>query len=380
MSRHESSNGDGRNIIVIGASAGGIQVLQDLMSGLPENLPAAVFVAVHTSPSSPGILPQILDRAGPLSAAHARNREKIRMGRVYVAPPDFHLLIDDGETLVTRGPKENGFRPAVDALFRTAARAHGRRVVGVVLTGGLDDGTVGLTHIKSEGGIAIVQDPLEAVFPSMPRSAVDNVDVDHVVPVAEMPALLTRLASEPLMKGEGMSRRGNGRPDVAEVGKAALHKQQAEGPPSPFTCPECGGALWERKDGKVTRFECHVGHSYTSESLISEKNDELESVLWSALRALEENSELRWRMAKRAEKGPPAVQMMGHHYEQQAREAQERAAILREVLTNGRGVEKMAGTARSENKARRAESQSIRRSKPQQKGTSSRRRKSRMRD
>src|SRR5437762_83760 len=159
MSRRATSNGDGRNIIVIGASAGGVQVLQELMRGLPEDFPGAVFVVVHTSPSSPGILPQILARAGPLPAAHAENGEKIRMGRVYVAPPDFHLLLQDGKMLVTRGPKENGFRPAVDALFRTAARAHGPRVVGVVLTGGLDDGTLGLTHIKHEGGIAVAQDP-----------------------------------------------------------------------------------------------------------------------------------------------------------------------------------------------------------------------------
>src|SRR5204862_2907014 len=131
-------------------------------------------------------------------AAHAEDGEKFKIGRIYVAPPDFHLLIRDGEVGVTRGPKENGFRPAVDVLFRTAARSHGARVVGIVLTGGLDDGTVGLTHIKSEGGIAVAQDPTEAVFASMPRSAIDNVEVDYVVPVAAMPALLSRLASEPL--------------------------------------------------------------------------------------------------------------------------------------------------------------------------------------
>src|SRR5688572_5125513 len=167
MARSQLSNGDGRNIIVIGASAGGVQVLQELMRGLPEDFPAAVFIVVHTSPSGPGILPHILDRAGPLPAAHAKDGEKIKMGRVYVAPPDYHLLIRDGVVGVTRGPKENGFRPAVDVLFRTAARAQGPRVVGIVLTGGLDDGTVGLTHIKSWGGIAIAQEPSEAVFPSM---------------------------------------------------------------------------------------------------------------------------------------------------------------------------------------------------------------------
>jgi two-component system chemotaxis response regulator CheB len=362
MPRQESSSTAGRNIIVVGASAGGVQVLQDLMRGLPEDFPAALFVVVHTSASSPGILPQILDRAGPLHAAHPEDREKYKMGRVYVAPPDFHMLLKDNQILVTRGPKENGFRPAVDALFRTAAISHGPRVVGVVLTGGLDDGTVGLIHIKNEGGIAVAQDPEEAVFPSMPRSAVDNVEVDYVLPVAEMPALLARLATEPLAEGATM-RRGNGRPDVAEAGKAVLQEQKSPGPPTPFTCPECGGALWERRDGKISRFQCHVGHSYTSESLLSGKNDELESVLWGALRALEENAELRWRMARRAAKGPPGTQYMQHRYEQQAIEAQQRATVLREALTNGKQVKKMAGKAKSENKARRARGQSLRRAK-----------------
>jgi two-component system, chemotaxis family, protein-glutamate methylesterase/glutaminase len=222
---------------------------------------------------------------------------------------------------------------------------------------------VGLIHIKSEGGIAVAQDPSEAVFASMPRSAVDNVDVDYVVPVAEMPALLSRLASEPLPEGVSMSRRGNGRPDVAEAGKAVLQMEHSEGPPSPFTCPECGGALWERRDGKVTRFQCHVGHSYTSESLVSEKNEALESVLWSALRALEENAELRWRMAKRAAKGPPGIQYMGQRYEREAKEAQERAAVLREVLSNGESVRKMAGSSTAEKKARNVRSQAVRRHK-----------------
>ena len=159
-----------------------------------------------------------------------------------------------------------------------------------------------------------------------------------------------------------MSRRGNGRPDIAEAGNALL-QQKAQGPPSPFTCPECGGALWEQKDGKVFRYQCHVGHSYTSESLISYKNDELESVLWSALRALEENAELRFRMAKRAAKGPLSIQQMGQEYERQGKEAQKRAAILREVLTNGESAKKMARTSGAENKARRAQSQSVKRPK-----------------
>ncbi|HEV8606275.1 MAG TPA: chemotaxis protein CheB [Tepidisphaeraceae bacterium] len=360
MSRSKSSNGIGRDIIVIGASAGGVQALRELVRGLPADLRAAIFVAVHASPSSPGVLPQILQRAGHLPASHAEDGEKIRHGRIYVAPPDFHLLLKPGFVQVTRGPKENGFRPAADSLFRTAARAYGQRVVGIVLTGSLDDGTVGLIHIKHEGGIAIVQEPSEAVFPSMPQSAIDNVRIDHILSVAEMPALLSRLSTQPLPHGaRTMSKRTNGRPDVAEVGKALLLETQAQEPPTSITCPECGGALWERKDGNVFRYQCHVGHSYTDQSLVAEKNDQLESILWTALRALEENASLRRRMARRAATGPAALQYMARGYLQQATEAQDRAAVLREALTNGIAAQVLADKTNSQKKAKSARSQSV---------------------
>lgn len=359
MSRHNSTNGDGRNIIVVGASAGGVQVLQELMRGLPADLPAAVFVVVHTSPNSPGILPQILERAGPLPAAHPKNGERIRRGRVYVAPPDSHLLIKPGHVELSRGPSENGFRPAVDPLFRTAARTYGARVVGVVLSGGMDDGTLGLTHIKQNGGIAIAQDPAEAVFPGMPSSAIANAEVDYVLPVAEMPALLSRLASEALPKGAlAMSRPGNGRPDNAEAGTARLLTNDLPGPPTSVTCPDCGGTLWEVKDGKLKRFQCHVGHSYTSLSLMAEKDGALETALWSALRALEENADLRRRMARRSG-GPIGPHGdMARRYEQQAEEAEKRAAVLREVLVSVATVGKKSRKESAQRTAVRSRNQS----------------------
>jgi two-component system, chemotaxis family, protein-glutamate methylesterase/glutaminase len=361
MARGESSNGTGRDIVVIGASAGGVQALQELMRGLPADFAASIFVVIHTSPSSPGVLPQILDRAGPMPAVHADDWGKIRHGRVYVAPPDFHLLLNREGMRVTRGPKENGFRPAVDALFRTAARAYGARVVGIVLTGVLDDGTVGLIHIKKRGGIAVAQEPSEAVFSSMPQSAIDNADVDYVLPVAEMPALLSRLASEPLAKGAmTMATKEDDEPDVAEAGQSLLVDKHSLGPPTSLTCPECGGSLWERKDGKVSRFQCHVGHSYTAESLLSEKADQLESVLWTALRALEENADLRRRMARRMSKGPGTFRhSMAQQYANEAQEAEQRAAVLREALTNGDSLRGMADESGAEKKARRSSNQSV---------------------
>jgi two-component system chemotaxis response regulator CheB len=233
---------------------------------------------------------------------------------------------------VVRGPKENGFRPAADPLFRTAARMCGARTVGVVLSGGLDDGTEGLSIIKQYGGTAIAQDPVEATFPSMPASAIANVDVDHVLPVAQMAPLLDRLAREPLPNGAPVMPPENGdEPDVAEVGDASLLVNDLPGPPSGFTCPECGGALWELRQGRLVKFRCHVGHSYTADGLVAEQTRDLESALWTALRALEESAGLRRRMARRARGGSyPAV---AADYEKQAEEAEARAAVIRKVLT-----------------------------------------------
>jgi two-component system chemotaxis response regulator CheB len=327
----------GRDIIVIGCSAGGVQALTEIVRGLPHDLPAAVFVVMHTSPSSPGILPQILDRAGPLPAEHAYDDAHIRPGRIYVAPPDHHLIIKRRAVRIVRGPRENGFRPAVDPLFRTAARAFNKRVIGVILSGGLDDGTEGLLRIKQCGGCAVVQDPEEAVFPSMPAHAIRNVDCDHVVPLAQIPSLLAQLAKEPIPDGAAdMSEPDcpidgdDDQRDIAEVGNAALRVGNMTGPPSAFTCPECGGALWELTDDGLIRFRCHVGHGYTGEGLAVEHARKLEAALWTALRALEENAAIRRRMAERS-KGQRWESLAGE-YERQAKDSEERAALIREVL------------------------------------------------
>jgi two-component system, chemotaxis family, protein-glutamate methylesterase/glutaminase len=325
----------GHDIIVIGASAGGVPALTEICRALPRDLEAAVFVVVHTSPTSPGVLPQILDRSGPLSCSFPFDGQSIEMGRVYVAPPDHHMLLSDAIHL-TRGPKENGFRPAVDPLFRTAARAFGSRVVGVVLSGGLDDGTEGLLFIKQVGGIAVVQDPAEAAFPSMPASAIEAVEVDHVVTVKQMPVLLERLTHERAAQGAVvMAKDLPDEPEAAAVGDKGLKNKTMPGPPTPMTCPECGGSLWEISQGqRVTRFRCHVGHSYTPKGLLVTKSAEVESALWSALRTLEENAELRRRMAERAAEGK--LNGVAQQYQRAAADAEERATVIRQVLMSER--------------------------------------------
>src|SRR5262245_6081319 len=326
----------GRDIVVIGASAGGIQALKQVAGGLPRNLRATVFVVVHSSPEAPSLLPELLSKAGYLPAQHAVHGERFRRGRIYVAPPDRHLLLSDGTMQVTLGPRENGFRPAVDPLFRTAAAEHGPRVVGIVLSGALDDGTRGLKDIKREGGIAIAQHIEEATIPQMPLSAIQNVEIDHILPAADMPSVITRLANERLGVKMTATHRKSGKRDVAQHGTRRLEEPGMRGPPSPFTCPECGGTLWEKRDGKLSVFQCHVGHGYTADALGASLDERVETAMWTALRTLEENVALQHRLAQRAS-GLGLSALAASHTEK-ARLASERAASLQTVLTNERSA------------------------------------------
>ncbi len=331
-----------------------MQTLQSLVRGLEADFPAAIMVVVHVSPTGESILPAILQQAGSLPAEHARDGQRFEHGHIYVAPPDHHLVLKPGARLAVsrRGPRENGFRPAVDPLFRTAARAFGARVIGVILTGGLDDGTLGLAHIKEHGGIAVVQDPQEAVFPSMPLSALAHVKVDHVISVVEMAPLLSRLVRQPLPRGvTAMASQPEQPPDVAEAGRAQLLAGADPGPPTNLICPECGGSLWELKDHGIVHYECHVGHSFTTDSLLEGKNAELEAALWSALRALEESGELRRRMASRMSNAPLPLQDLRTRYEREAQEAEQRASVLRTLLGNGSAAARLAKLTTTEEQA-----------------------------
>jgi two-component system chemotaxis response regulator CheB len=279
----------GHDIVVVGASAGGVEALSQLARGLPPQIPAAIFVVLHTPPFGNSVLPLILKRAGRLPVAHARDGEPIQTGRIYVAPPDHHLLVGRGFVRLVRGPRENRNRPAVDPLFRTAARAYGRRVVGVVLSGTLDDGTAGLMAIKRLGGVAIVQDPDDALFAGMPQSAIENVEVDHVVPLDFVADLLDKLAREPVEETEEESVPEDLDKEAAieALDLAAIENGERPGTPSTFACPECGGTLWELQEGELTRFRCRVGHAFSPDSLLAEQSEALETALWSAFRALE---------------------------------------------------------------------------------------------
>lgn len=290
------------HLVVVGASSGGLEALTQLARDLPRAFPAPVCVVLHTAPDSPGVLHRVLERAGPLRAETARTGQRLEAGRIYVAAPDHHLLVEPGTLRLSRGPKENRFRPAIDPLFRSAAQVYGPRVIGVLLTGNLDDGTAGLWTIKQLGGIAVVQDPHDAVFSSMPASALRHVAVDHCVPLADLPGLLVRITSTPVHARQADA----ALPVEVEVEIAKGHDAigagiQRIGSPSEFACPECHGVLRELKEGDRVRFRCHTGHAYSAESLVSAVNAGIEDALWNAIRALEEGGRMMRRFAAHLE-------------------------------------------------------------------------------
>lgn len=287
----------GHDIIVIGGSAGSIDALQTIVSGLPRDLPAAVCVVVHTAPYMPSRLPELLRRSGPLDAAAAVDGAPLERGRIYVAPPDTHLLIEPGRLRLSRGPKENRTRPAVDPLFRSAALHYGPRVLGVILSGALDDGTPGLWTVKDRGGIAIVQDPAEALVASMPGSAIVNVDVDFVLPSEEIGLMLARLVREPVELESVPKPRGDTQDLEREVAIASVEEDthwhtERYGVPSRFACPECGGVLWGATSTGPQTMRCEVGHAYSLGTLEEEQTEAVERALWAAVRALEDKAEL----------------------------------------------------------------------------------------
>ena len=325
-------------LIVMGASVGGVSALSTIFSALPANLPAAILVVMHVGARN-SVLPEILGKTSALPVRFAEEREPVRAGRILLAPPDRHMLVANlaGQATVelTRGPKENHTRPAIDPLFRSAAAAFGPKVVGVILSGYLDDGTAGLQAIKACGGRALVQEPQDAVAPSMPQSAIDHAGVDWCLPCAEIgPALLAvasgtpapASAAQPLPPApswiavENRFARGVG--NMEQLEKIAT--------PSTFTCPECQGTLWELHGQKPQRFRCHTGHSFTAKMLGELQHDKAEDAIWAAVRALQEKEKLYLNLAAKAQAWlHPGT---ASEYAAKARQAGEQADVLKRAL------------------------------------------------
>ena len=321
-----------RNIIVIGASAGGFEALKKLVKKLPTDLDAAIFIVWHMSPDVRGILPDVFNRLETIQAANAYDKEPVEMNRIYVAPPDHHLIIEDGLVRVTKGPKENRFRPAVDPLFRSAAYEYGSRVIGVVLSGALDDGTAGLWRIKANGGITVVQDPADAEVPSMPESALREVEVDHCVRIDELADLLVRLSSEEVIEKEKIMKDEKTKTEISiAVDENALTKSILDlGVLSPFACPECHGVLTKIKDGSLTRFRCHTGHAYSADALMVSLTEGIEDGLYNAIRGMDESILLLNHIGDHyAEVNQPRIAAA---YFKKAKETEERSNLVRQAV------------------------------------------------
>jgi two-component system, chemotaxis family, protein-glutamate methylesterase/glutaminase len=323
VDQHEAERGDPARVVGIGASAGGVDALIRLVRHLPAELPAAICVVLHVPATGRSLLAQILDRVTDLAVAVAVDGEPLLPGRIYVAPPDRHLTVTDGRLQLGRGPKENAVRPAVDPMLRSLAAVYGDRAVAVVLSGALGDGSSGALAVKQAGGAVIVQDPRDATVPSMPESALRVVgDVDAVLPSGDIGLMLIRLADGAATMREDAT---------VHSGEEPLEEtaDRPSGPPSPFSCPECNGPLWEVDEGQVVRYRCRVGHGFSEDSLVIEQGSAVEAALWSALEALEERAEFLSRVAARHGDRRPRLQ---HRFASAAQDAVDRAELIRRAL------------------------------------------------
>jgi two-component system, chemotaxis family, protein-glutamate methylesterase/glutaminase len=328
-----------RDIIVIGTSTGGVETLAQVVRGLPPGFPASIFVVCHFPPGGRSILPDILSRSGPLLATHAIDGEPFHPAHIYVAPPDWHLHLAPGRRIVLgRGARENHFRPAVDPLFRSAAREYGPRVVGVILTGALYDGTAGLLAVRGAGGVAVVQDPRDALVAAMPQTAAEIAGADHVVPAARLAGLLIDLVNEPVAATEGGDRMDpiDRMPAVVDRDMDRQAKNERRGDVSTFTCPECGGALWQVDEPGLIRFRCHVGHAYSGEALFAEQTESLEAALWTAVRTFREKSVLGRQLA--AIEQAKGNREAAARFEERAAQSAEYGALIQKFVLDGPGA------------------------------------------
>ena len=293
-----TTNPSGRvHTVAVGASAGGIEALRNLVAELPGDFPATLLVVLHLPPRGTSVLAQILDRAGRLRAFQAEDGAHPEAGAIYVAPPDCHLLADDGVMRLDHGPRSNGHRPGIDPLFRSVAAAYGSGAAGVILSGVLDDGTAGLMAIKQAGGLTLAQDPDDALYEMMPRNAIEVVAPDHVGSTSALAAILAAAAAEPPPDPPYKA------PPAREEHLVAVDRSSSDQPQpggvTGLTCPECNGAIWYDESGGAPRFACRTGHEFGAASFTAAQAERVESALWTALRSLEERAALYRRMAAR---------------------------------------------------------------------------------
>ena len=324
---------DTPRVIVIGASSGGLDAIRAIAASLPADFPVPICVVLHLAPHSPRVLDAIISRAGVLPALMPADLAPLQAGHIYVAPPDYHLLVEPGRLRITRGPRENRFRPAIDPLFRSAAQVYGPAAIGVILSGDLDDGSAGLWAVKQLGGISIIQDPRDAAYSSMPWSALSRVEVDYRLLLKEIGPLLVQLASTSIAKRERIVVPDHLQVDI-DIAKEQHPMDAGLGrvtEPSVYACPECHGVLQQLKEAGVLRFRCHTGHAYAPESLLAELRERVDESLWASIRSLEEFGLLLCHLA--AHEGSTAPAANGETLIREAEATRAAADALRQITS-----------------------------------------------
>lgn len=330
-----------RDVLAVGTSAGGVQALLFLAKSLPRDFPASVLVTIHLPRHAHSSFDDVLSHAGPLPASFARDGERLKKGRIYVAPPDRHLLLLDGDRLALGvGPRENNARPAIDPMLRATALCCGFRSVGVVLTGTLGDGASGLWALHQCGGTTVVQDPNDAAFAEMPLTALNRAKPDHVISLAEMPGLLHSLAQQPAGEPVPAPRNMRYELEIARSGRSSMNEMDSLGRRSVLSCPDCGGVMWEIDEGEVVRYRCHVGHTYAAELMSVAMDDNLRRALATALRALEERESLARKLHRQAVSS--GHRMLAENWAEKAQEFERETKVIRESI---RRVDQLAANS-----------------------------------
>jgi two-component system, chemotaxis family, protein-glutamate methylesterase/glutaminase len=327
-----------RDIVAIGASAGGFEALLFLAKGFPADFPASVLIVMHLPTQFQSGLDSILTQSGPIPASFARDGERLEGCRIYIGAPGFHLILDGDRLRLGTGQREHNARPAIDPLFRSVALCCAPRAVGVVLTGTLGDGASGLQALKQCGGLTVVQDPHDAAFPEMPATALSRARPDHVVSLAAMPALLHKLVKEPVGPFKPVPENLKYEVEIARTGRGGISSLERVGRRSVLACPDCHGVMWEIDEGNLVRYRCHIGHAYTAEMMSIALDENLTRAMGSALRALDERIALAERMRRQAsERGR---MRLADVWAQRAAEFEQEANVIRASIKR---VDEIAG-------------------------------------
>ena len=318
-------------IITIGASAGGLSAIGEIVSHLHKDINAAIFVVLHLSKAAMSdILLSRVQKNSPLPCKIAEDKEPIRQGQIYIAAPDTHLLVKEDKVLIGQGPPENRFRPSIDVLFRSAAVSHREKVIGIIVTGFLNDGTIGMQAIKHSGGYCLVQDPNEAEYPDMPLSVLESVEVDHVVPLRKMGEAILERINTAEIKGISPPESVVAESKLSEKAATSIEEVSKLGDESAFSCPDCGGRLWSIKNGKLKHYRCHIGHAYSENDLLLRQGETTEATLWAAVRMMEERKLLVEKIAR--EHGDRGLYKISSHYSEQSKSLREHITRLKELL------------------------------------------------